>query len=37
MMGARQSGTLNSGNEGRVTANVLHKNTYGQYDLDIAS
>ncbi|MBB3963814.1 hypothetical protein [Rhizobium metallidurans] len=38
MMGARQSGTLNSGNEGQANmANVLYKNTYGQYDLDIAS
>ncbi|WP_026283060.1 hypothetical protein [Rhizobium sp. 2MFCol3.1] len=38
MMSARQTGALSSGLDGQAnSANVLYKNTYGQYDLDIAS
>ncbi len=38
MMSARQSGALSSGYESQASsANVLYQNTYGQYDLDIAS
>jgi hypothetical protein len=38
MMSAQQSGALSSSSQGQANmANVLYQNTYGQYDLDVAS
>ena len=38
MMGTRQIGNSNTGSQGQGSmSDVLYRNTYGQYDLDIAS